>query len=223
MALSPFHALETGDGFVARTGYTGEDGWEILVPSAKAPAVWDRLLAAGVTPCGLGARDTLRLEAAMNLYGTDMDESVSPLESGLAWTVAFDPAEQQRRIVRRLLHLRGPCVRRACGTGATARRRRPAPFCRAPARGSRCAPESSASGGRRCRGRRDHERRLLADHRSVDRTGSAPGRRLRTCQGRRARQDARCAYSEDTFCASWTSAHRGLKTSGSTAAPFLRR
>lgn len=94
MALSPFHALETGEGFVARTGYTGEDGWEILVPSASAPAAWDRLLAAGVAPCGLGARDTLRLEAAMNLYGTDMDESVSPLESGLGWTVAFEPAER---------------------------------------------------------------------------------------------------------------------------------
>jgi glycine cleavage system T protein (aminomethyltransferase) len=94
MALSPFHALETGEGFVARTGYTGEDGWEILIPSASAAAAWDRLLAAGVAPCGLGARDTLRLEAAMNLYGTDMDESVSPLESGLGWTVAFEPADR---------------------------------------------------------------------------------------------------------------------------------
>jgi aminomethyltransferase len=92
MALAPFHALEAGEIFVARTGYTGEDGWEILVPAAGAAAAWDRLLAAGVTACGLGARDTLRLEAAMNLYGTDMDESVSPLESGLGWTVAFEPA-----------------------------------------------------------------------------------------------------------------------------------
>jgi glycine cleavage system T protein (aminomethyltransferase) len=94
MALAPFHALEAGELFVARTGYTGEDGWEILIPAAAAPAAWDRLLAAGVTACGLGARDTLRLEAAMNLYGSDMDESVTPLESGLGWTVAFDPADR---------------------------------------------------------------------------------------------------------------------------------
>ena len=94
MALAPFHALEAGEQFVARTGYTGEDGWEILIPAAEAPAAWDRLLAAGVTACGLGARDTLRLEAAMNLYGSDMDERVSPLESGLGWTVAFDPKDR---------------------------------------------------------------------------------------------------------------------------------
>jgi glycine cleavage system T protein (aminomethyltransferase) len=94
MALAPFHALEAAEQFVARTGYTGEDGWEILIPAADAPAAWDRLLAAGVTACGLGARDTLRLEAAMNLYGSDMDESVSPLESGLGWTVAFDPTDR---------------------------------------------------------------------------------------------------------------------------------
>jgi glycine cleavage system T protein (aminomethyltransferase) len=94
MAIAPFHALEAGEMFVARTGYTGEDGWEILMPAATAPAVWDRLLAAGVMACGLGARDTLRLEAAMNLYGSDMDESVTPLESGLTWTVAFEPADR---------------------------------------------------------------------------------------------------------------------------------
>ena len=64
------------------------------MPAAEAPAVWDRLLAAGVAPCGLGARDTLRLEAAMNLYGTDMDETVSPLEAGLNWTIAWEPAER---------------------------------------------------------------------------------------------------------------------------------
>ena len=69
--------------FVARTGYTGEDGWEILMPAALRRRIWDRLLAAGVAPCGLGARDTLRLEAAMNLYGSDMDETISPLEAGL--------------------------------------------------------------------------------------------------------------------------------------------
>ncbi len=72
---------------VARTGYTGEDGFEVMCPASDAEGLWIRLRAAGVAPCGLGARDTLRLEAGMNLYGQDMDESVSPLESGLAWTV----------------------------------------------------------------------------------------------------------------------------------------
>jgi aminomethyltransferase len=94
LALKPFNGLQAGDVFVARTGYTGEDGWEIVLPAASAPATWDRLLAAGAAPCGLGARDTLRLEAAMNLYGSDMDESVSPLEAGLAWTVAWEPADR---------------------------------------------------------------------------------------------------------------------------------
>ncbi len=91
LALKPFNGLFAGDWFVARTGYTGEDGWELVLPAADAPGVWDRLLAAGVVPCGLGARDTLRLEAAMNLYGSDMDESISPLEAGLGWTVAWEP------------------------------------------------------------------------------------------------------------------------------------
>jgi aminomethyltransferase len=79
-----------GELFVARTGYTGEDGFEIVVPEANAIALWDALLAAGVKPAGLGARDTLRLEAGMNLYGQDMDEAVTPLEAGLSWTVALD-------------------------------------------------------------------------------------------------------------------------------------
>jgi len=76
--------------FVARTGYTGEDGFEILVPEARTVDFWNALLAAGVKPAGLGARDTLRLEAGMNLYGQDMDDTVSPYEAGLAWTVALD-------------------------------------------------------------------------------------------------------------------------------------
>jgi aminomethyltransferase len=92
--LKPFNGMDAGDMFVARTGYTGEDGWEIVMPASRAKAAWDRLLAAGVAPCGLGARDTLRLEAAMNLYGNDMDESISPLEAGLGWTVAWEPAER---------------------------------------------------------------------------------------------------------------------------------
>ncbi len=87
--LAPFFAAQCGDLFVARTGYTGEDGFEITLPADQAEAFWDALLAAGVKPSGLGARDTLRLEAGMNLYGQDMDESVSPLESALGWTVAM--------------------------------------------------------------------------------------------------------------------------------------
>jgi aminomethyltransferase len=86
-ALKPFSAATFGDTFIARTGYTGEDGFELVVPAARVGDVWQALVAAGVRPCGLGARDTLRLEAGMNLYGQDMDETVSPLESGLAWTV----------------------------------------------------------------------------------------------------------------------------------------
>jgi aminomethyltransferase len=88
--IGKFVAAE-GDGlFIARTGYTGEDGYEIIVPETQAVELWNRLLAAGVKPAGLGARDTLRLEAGMNLYGQDMDENVTPWEAGLAWTVALD-------------------------------------------------------------------------------------------------------------------------------------
>jgi len=85
--LSPFFGVQIGQFFIATTGYTGEDGFEIALPAGKAVAFWNALLEAGVRPCGLGARDTLRLEAGMNLYGQDMDESVSPLDAGLAWTV----------------------------------------------------------------------------------------------------------------------------------------
>jgi aminomethyltransferase len=87
--LKPFHAALFEKQFVACTGYTGEDGFEVTMPGAVVGAFWDRLAAAGIQPCGLGARDTLRLEAGMNLYGQDMDETVTPLESGLGWTVAM--------------------------------------------------------------------------------------------------------------------------------------
>ena len=88
--IGKFVAVE-GDGlFIARTGYTGEDGFEIIVPEAQAVSLWNRLMDAGVAPAGLGARDTLRLEAGMNLYGQDMDEDITPWEAGLAWTVALD-------------------------------------------------------------------------------------------------------------------------------------
>jgi aminomethyltransferase len=93
-ALKPFFGTFAGDWFIARTGYTGEDGFEIVLPPADAPGFWQQLRAAGVRPTGLGARDTLRLEAGMNLYGSDMDESVSPLEAALGWTVAWEPAER---------------------------------------------------------------------------------------------------------------------------------
>jgi len=85
--LVNFQAADCGEYFVARTGYTGEDGFEVMLPKEKAVAFWDALHKAGVPPIGLGARDTLRLEAGMNLYGQDMDENTSPLESGLGWTV----------------------------------------------------------------------------------------------------------------------------------------
>ena len=94
LQLKPFFGRELGPYFVARTGYTGEDGWEIMLPAADAAKFWSDLKAAGVAECGLGARDTLRLEAGMNLYGNDMDENLSPLESGLSWTVAFEPPER---------------------------------------------------------------------------------------------------------------------------------
>ncbi len=85
--LLPFNAVVVGSMFIARTGYTGEDGFEVILPAKAAPFFWNSLLAQGAKPAGLGARDTLRLEAGMNLYGQDMDETVNPLESGLAWTV----------------------------------------------------------------------------------------------------------------------------------------
>lgn len=86
-SLIPFSAVEMGEMFIARTGYTGEDGFEIMLPAKAAPFFWGILAEKGVKPIGLGARDTLRLEAGMNLYGQDMDETVNPLEAGLAWTI----------------------------------------------------------------------------------------------------------------------------------------
>ena len=93
--LARFAALDvtSADGvplFLARTGYTGEDGFEVVLPEGAAVAFWNALLDAGVKPAGLGARDTLRLEAGMNLYGQDMDEATTPWEAALAWTVSLD-------------------------------------------------------------------------------------------------------------------------------------
>jgi aminomethyltransferase len=95
MALPPFYGAQLGEWFISRTGYTGEDGFEIMLPAGEAGNLWQRLNASGVRSCGLGARDTLRLEAGMNLYGSDMDEQTSPLESGLAWSVAFAPTQRE--------------------------------------------------------------------------------------------------------------------------------
>jgi aminomethyltransferase len=93
--LPAFVGAAVADWFVARTGYTGEDGFEIMLPAEQAVQAWLALNALGVVSCGLGARDTLRLEAGMNLYGNDMDESTHPFESGLGWTVALNPAERR--------------------------------------------------------------------------------------------------------------------------------
>jgi aminomethyltransferase len=92
--LKPFTFTQGDDWFAARTGYTGEDGYELIFPVTAAPHLWQSLLQAGIKPCGLGARDTLRLEAGLNLYGSDMDETVTPLESNLGWTVAMDPKDR---------------------------------------------------------------------------------------------------------------------------------
>ncbi len=93
LQLQPFFAreLESNGWYVARTGYTGEDGFEVMLPAAQVAPLWRALGAAGAVACGLGARDTLRLEAGMNLYGNDMDATHHPLESVLGWTVAFEP------------------------------------------------------------------------------------------------------------------------------------
>ncbi|HTY98219.1 MAG TPA: glycine cleavage system aminomethyltransferase GcvT [Rhodocyclaceae bacterium] len=108
--LVPFQAAEWNGWMIARTGYTGEDGFEITLPAGEAPVAWEKLAAAGVKPCGLGARDTLRLEAGMNLYGQDMDEGISPLEAGLAWTIDFKDL-QRNFIGRQALETQRPARR----------------------------------------------------------------------------------------------------------------
>ena len=109
--LPAFRAAEVGDVLVARTGYTGEDGYELMLPADEAVELWRGLERAGVAPAGLGARDTLRLEAGMNLCGQDMDESTTPMECGLAWTVDF---ESGRRFIGRTA-LAAPPVRQQVG------------------------------------------------------------------------------------------------------------
>lgn len=119
-SVKPFGHLEGTvlgkPGFLARTGYTGEDGFEVMVDPGTGVALWQALLAEGVVPCGLGARDTLRLEAAMALYGQDIDDTTTPLEAGLGWLVHLDSKgefigrsrlEQQKQdgVTRRLVGL----------------------------------------------------------------------------------------------------------------------
>jgi aminomethyltransferase len=134
--LKPFNAVELADPefgpvMICRTGYTGEDGFEVMVPAAHAVTLWNRLIAAGVRPCGLGARDTLRLEAGMNLYGQDMDDATCPLESGLAWTIdqvsprdfvgktALTQQPANRQLVGLLLTVKGGVLlQRKCIPGA---------------------------------------------------------------------------------------------------------
>jgi len=94
-SLKVFQSVARGSWFVARTGYTGEDGLEIMLAGEDAPGFWRALADAGVAPCGLGARDTLRLEAGMNLYGHEMDEDTSPLVANMAWTVAWEPEDRE--------------------------------------------------------------------------------------------------------------------------------
>ncbi|SUX68925.1 glycine cleavage system aminomethyltransferase T [Citrobacter amalonaticus] len=92
--MKPFFGVQAGDLFIATTGYTGEVGYEIAMPNEKAADFWRALVEAGVKPCGLGARDTLRLEAGMNLYGQEMDEGITPLAANMGWTVAWEPADR---------------------------------------------------------------------------------------------------------------------------------
>ena len=92
--MKPFFGVQAGDLFIATTGYTGEAGYEIALPKEQVVDFWQKLLAAGVKPAGLGARDTLRLEAGMNLYGQDMDVRVTPLAANMAWTIAWEPASR---------------------------------------------------------------------------------------------------------------------------------
>ncbi|CEG55653.1 glycine cleavage system aminomethyltransferase GcvT [Legionella fallonii] len=115
--LTNFECVDVDNWFFARTGYTGEDGFEIIVPKESITQLWDDLLNAGVKPCGLAARDTLRMEAGMLLYGQDMDETTTPLESGLAWTVKWEPedrdfigmgalvSQKQHRVKRKMVGL----------------------------------------------------------------------------------------------------------------------
>lgn len=93
-SMKPFHCAQVEDWLIARTGYTGEDGLEITLPAGQAQSLWSQLTEAGVSPCGLGCRDSLRLEAGLNLYGQDMDETISPLSANMGQTLAWEPSDR---------------------------------------------------------------------------------------------------------------------------------
>ena len=201
LALEPFFGREIDGWFVARTGYTGEDGFEIMLPATEVERVWKALNSAGVTSCGLGARDTLRLEAGMNLYGSDMDESTHPFESGLGWTVALEP--------------RARAFHRPRGAGGDSRPRAAAQAGRPAARGPWRPALASEGAGTRCRRRRDHQRNLFPDSGALDRAGPRAGRGRGQCTGRYSRQAARCAHRAAAVRPSRQSA--GLAESDSSA------
>ena len=161
MALQPFFGTQIGEWFIARTGYTGEDGFEIMLPAGDAGKLWWGLNAAGVRSCGLGARDTLRLEAGMNLYGNDMDEHTNPLESGLAWTVAFAPTQRDfiGRAALEAIRARGSEHKRV-GLVLDERGR---------------AAQPSTCHCVRCGRGRGHERHVLADAVALHRPGAGAG------------------------------------------------
>src|SRR3990167_1171745 len=92
--LAAFECVDVGDAFFARTGYTGEDGFEIILPQDKIQSLWKHLITHNIHPAGLAARDILRLEAGFLLYGQDMDDTTTPLNSGLAWTIQWEPIER---------------------------------------------------------------------------------------------------------------------------------
>ncbi len=144
---------------VAGTGYTGEDGVEVAVPAERAPTLWDAVLAAGFEPAGLGARDTLRLEAGLPLHGHELGPGITPLQAGLGWVVSWDKGDFRGRAA-----LAGREGSRASPAACAASRRRAAP--------AACRP---AGPGRRRAGRRGDQRQLLADARA----GHRPGLRAR--------------------------------------------
>ena len=154
-SLKPFQGADLGnDWFVARTGYTGEDGVEVILPGTEAVAFFKALQAAGVQPCGLGARDTLRMEAGMNLYGNDMDDNTSPLEAGMGWTV--DLKDESRDFVGKAALLALKEKRRCRQTSWPVARKR-----RHPARAYGSVD--------RQRQRRNHQRRILPKPETIHR------------------------------------------------------
>ena len=168
--LIPFSAVEMGTMFIARTGYTGEDGFEIMIPAKAAPFFWATLAEKGVKPIGLGARDTLRLEAGMNLYGQDMDESINPLESGLAWTVDL---KSERDFIGKAALLANPPARKLVGLVL---------LDRGVLRSHQQVHCAQGDG-------RNHQRQFFADPGKIHRTG--PGAQGRAGRRQRAGRDSR--------------------------------